>query len=403
MTYHQVGNTHKSRTKEIRAERALLTSRLVKKPRFALLRNKIPRQSSPYVGWFCHAPPLEDGWHRLSNFDNSAGFSHHPMKQKFSPYVGFLRHSPPSAALFNEKKHYIFKGNRSKIEGDRVAEYFNSMVICSYVGGRLLGGKPMNRNSTLSELVELAFQSAKREQRNSNSSTEPLDSLEILNTIGALFLSPIACDDDISYEGRHDEFVDVIKKTMDNFVIPLFHSLIKRVMLGQRNKYGFNHSLGIREISDRNCAFHRNKKSGTSAMDDTLKSQHSHPISQEKNDSNDLNSSNTKAKKDESKPINTSGTETIHLPTRLSSEPLLEDDRGQKENDNSNEAGNLEWSWIDISKHVSKECNDDQSWQSDTVQDCPERADDEKVNPDGTVPSWSFTSLGGSLARNIFD
>ena len=367
----------------------------MKKPRFSFSKNRVPRQSSPHVGWFCHVPCDHD-WHQKHNFGNFSGFSPHPLKQKFSPYVGFLRHSPPSAALFNEKKKYILKSNRSKKGQDRVAEYFNSMIICSYVSGRLLGGKPKNHKSTLSELVELAFQSAKKEQSNSNFSTEPLDSFEMLNSIATMFLSPIACDDEVSYESRHDEFVEAIKKTMRKFVIPLFHSLIKRVMLGQRNIYGFNHSLGISEFSYQDCVNGSNDKSASSIIkvEDAFELQDSDPIEQEKIDSMNLNSTNTQSKNDKSKPILKSG---------LLSEPVLEHDGGQSSNDHRNEAGDLEWSWIDISNHVSKESNSDQSRHSEKVQYYSERIEDEKVNPDGTVPSWSFTTLGGSLAGNIFD
>lgn len=505
MTYHQAGNTYTS--KEAKGpRRTVLKHHAMKKPSLSSTKNRIPRQSSPHLGWFRHAPPVNKGWHRRTSFEYSSRYVLPTLKEKSSPYVGFLRHSPPSNILFNNSKNAVFKCNRSKDKNDRVAEYLKNADICTHASGRLPGGNPIGYSSAFYEFFDLAFENAKRNQNKSSSdcSKESQDSVEMLNNVGGWFLSPIAYDDRNLWELRDHKLVDDIKKVMVNFVMPYIASVMKRILFGQGNKLGFNHSLGICEIKHWDDVFEGNVHSCNStnevdyhsteidensplfmSVSSSAKAYHAEQVRQEMSETRSLSASLTLS-------------ETENIRRHLDIESILKlpimtyrsDNTGswselessQKESQNSSERDcDLEWSWVNVPKDSIQEINDNKlmnevetqqekgqcyrdnkkreesgnehcvicleafkdgdrlrilpcnhrfhsscidkwlsgsfSYEECITSGCPtckktpcvqsgELITDiatSEVNPDGTVPSWAFTSLGGSLAGNIFD
>ena len=248
MTYHQVVKTHTSKETDRRPRRTVLKHHAMKSRRLLSKNgetNRIPRHSSPHLGWFRHAPPINKRCHHQNSFECPSRYALPTLKEKSSPYVGFLRHSPPSNILFNTKENVASKSKKDK--KDKVSEYLENAAVCTSVSGRLLGGNPTGYSSAFYDYIDHAFENAKRNKKKSSSdvSKESNDSIELLKSLGIL---PTTFDDTTLCEIRDHQFVDNFKTIIENLVLPFFASSMKRILFGEGHRLGFNHSLGICEV-----------------------------------------------------------------------------------------------------------------------------------------------------------
>jgi len=413
------------------------------------------------------------------------------LKEKSSPYVGFLRHSPPSNILFNTKENVASKSKKDK--KDKVSEYLENAAVCTSVSGRLLGGNPTGYSSAFYDYIDHAFENAKRNKKKSSSdvSKESNDSIELLKSLGLL---PTTFDDTTLCEIRDHQFVDNFKTIIENLVLPFFASFMKRILFGQGHRLGFNHSLGICEVShwddvfddsactsnstNKSCSIHTELNENSplfTSISSSAKAYHVEQMRQEMSESlTPSETENIRRHLDIESilklPMITYRSDNVDNSQLETSYP--EGEESTNENDCQ-----LEWSWINVPQHEERDggklrdevgpkkkksqCHNENrkreesgnehciiclepfqdgdrlrilpcnhlfhsscidkwlsgsfSYEECITSGCPTCkktpfvesgeliTEVGEVNLDGTVPSWAFTSLGGSLAGNTFD
>lgn len=154
--------------------------------RVSMLWSRNHMRSSPYVGWFRHAPPSPDKnvdddavplfsvflqqktlpWPRRRHWNDEFLYMESSHRMRSSPYLGWFRHSPPSTAR-EIRKHLmecLVSENASSCVGQQKvllvrtptkspyhdSEFFsaNRRIRCCLIDGKLNGGSPLSQNPT---------------------------------------------------------------------------------------------------------------------------------------------------------------------------------------------------------------------------------------------------------------
>jgi len=155
MAYHKykaaVGSDNGRYGNASRSTSSMNRSPILRHRRISVTRNHIPHKSSPYVGWFRHAPAIssrEIRHHRSLDVKPwNANLSSLPPfhQEKLSPYVGWFRHAPRSNLY--EKKNGCNSDRCNVIPNDNAIHLVLKKVPRKhYVSGRLPGGSPTHDN-----------------------------------------------------------------------------------------------------------------------------------------------------------------------------------------------------------------------------------------------------------------
>lgn len=223
--------------------------------RLSIVRNKIPRNSSPYVGYLRHAPVTTRN-RRLRRIDHRE--FRKTLHAKSCPYVGFMRHAPPTSINSaqrkmkrNQNKNLCCCGNSLK---EQVCTEESILEKHKYVlVNGLPGGSPIHDSSysicrwfeasPSSNLFSFDPSECSARRKDSSLNLNPLATLEILNNLAYWFLFPIANDHEsmLSFYKNHDNALVEMRHGL-TFIRPFFSSLLKKIF--GNDHADFSNSLG---------------------------------------------------------------------------------------------------------------------------------------------------------------
>jgi len=242
----------------------------------SVTRNHIPHKSSPYVGWFRHAPEIRR-YRQSSSHLNNVQYANWrsrcsiptPLNQgKSSPYIGWFRHAPRSN-LYEKKvttttvdDGFHYKMNRDCCHDSISLEKIPSKQTIS---GRLPGGSPAHDSDTIrhihihmngsapNTLSPNAAYSHSSSPRKGNAKPELDLASGVLTKFANWFLFPIANsgDERTSYLTKHNLIgEDALAKGVANGVImllPYLSSAFKRFFLVEdgTTKLNLREALGV--------------------------------------------------------------------------------------------------------------------------------------------------------------
>eukprot|EP00565_Helicotheca_tamesis_P008092 CAMPEP_0185731126 /NCGR_PEP_ID=MMETSP1171-20130828/11938_1 /TAXON_ID=374046 /ORGANISM="Helicotheca tamensis, Strain CCMP826" /LENGTH=578 /DNA_ID=CAMNT_0028400321 /DNA_START=85 /DNA_END=1821 /DNA_ORIENTATION=- len=220
-------------------------------PSSSAVRSRLPMKSSPYVGWFRHAPPITNSRvARSSSFNcarrdlrmrgnNKINYFNSSSKMKTSPYIGWFRHAPPSR--HHQKKrsycsHHLslesiiaetasFKDKNSKFSSSCTCHHHNA-ENCVHVDGRLPGGAPLHNNNNNNNFS--------KDGDNDHFSSPTSATLSMLNKLASWFLFPLAHDELGSAifggEDEHSIYCGV-SMGVSAIMMPFMTSLLRRTSM----------------------------------------------------------------------------------------------------------------------------------------------------------------------------
>lgn len=239
-------------------------SSVLRHHRVSISRHHIPHKSSPYVGWFRHAPAISSHQIRHCRSPDVKPWSTHLTspptfrQEKLSPYVGWFRHSPPSNLY--EKKN----GSTSNMVDLNVTSTKKGccdIISCDYdnvpkkvlrkycISGRLPGGSPVCHHDTHLSSVGVVDKAQdtgysrflSSQEGYTKQEVDPLTSTKIfesaacsdissavLTKFANWFLFPIVNDERVSSLTKDNIGEVTIVKGMTNMLLPYLSSALKR-------------------------------------------------------------------------------------------------------------------------------------------------------------------------------
>lgn len=223
---------HKSKRKEFTKHRHTRTLNRIWK-RSIGMNEKLPKNSSPYLGYLRHAPITTSKFRRSRVFGSEVNrYPHVQIHSSASPYVGFIRHAPPSAR--SRRSNRSTSRNKFEEKSKAVWEGYLEQYNCS---GHLPGGCTSdNRKFTTYSLcrwfeVSPSSRLFQLEDMTNNIYTRdvqvPLGSLDMLNKLAHWFLFPIA--NDATYTFKDCNEVDYLHG-IKNIFVPFFSSILRKVL-----------------------------------------------------------------------------------------------------------------------------------------------------------------------------
>jgi len=208
-------------------------------------------KSSPYVGWFRHAPPVK---HIRSNRSYSLRYANKNLaiqgnrvtrfqfssKMKTSPYIGWFRHAPPSRLQLKKLSscgHLLMDSISSTT---RIKEK-------NHIDGRLLGGAPPYDEDNgqdgehdpsffpfLNDLLVDDDNKSSSSSTSSGTSSPTSATLCMLNKLASWFLFPLAHDElgsAVFGSGNDHSIYGGVSMGVSAFMMPFLSSLLRRVPL----------------------------------------------------------------------------------------------------------------------------------------------------------------------------
>lgn len=238
--------------------------------RISITRSHIPHKSSPYVGWFRHAPDISRQiCHRNRRCLHPKPWDQANLKsfptfyqEKASPYVGWFRHAPPSN-LYGKKNRTTampdFTDNVNVSDCCNIG-YHDDSLRKNCVSGKLPGGSPyhdiLGYNGSTTNVPSQGAVDKKQNERYSQSrlpyptegySKQTFDSStdaethnpaaysdlssRLLNKFANWFLYPLANDERTSFLTKDNIGEEALLKGMTNGVVtllPYLSSAFKR-------------------------------------------------------------------------------------------------------------------------------------------------------------------------------
>lgn len=223
--------------------------------RLSIVRNKIPRNSSPHVGYLRHAPVASKNM-RLQRIDLRE--FHKTLHAKSCPYVGFIRHAPPASMNRLQRKTKRNQNNNVCCGGNCFKEHIctEESILNKHkyvLRDGLPGGSPMHDSSysicrwfeasSSSELFSFGPPECSARRKDSSLNLNPLATLDTLNNLAYWFLFPIANDHEsmLSCCKNHDNALAEMRLGL-TFIRPFLTSLLKKIF--GNDHADFSNSLG---------------------------------------------------------------------------------------------------------------------------------------------------------------
>mmetsp|Transcript_21322 Transcript_21322/g.29890 ORF Transcript_21322/g.29890 Transcript_21322/m.29890 type:complete len:574 (-) Transcript_21322:3803-5524(-) len=193
-------------------------------------------KSSPYVGWFRHAPPFS----KLSIRTESFSVDPHmkfltscmkPSREKSSPYVGWFRHSPPSTRPFS-----FVPSNSHDIQ---LCDQMESMVKnISFIGeqtfskpnllisGRLKGGNPLDGNDGYDDDCSKRTKENIDPSRNRNTYSKSSSTFAVLTKLANWIIYPL-----VPNKKPMDFLKNLGEDAAAKIIMPLLLNTLKKVLM----------------------------------------------------------------------------------------------------------------------------------------------------------------------------
>mmetsp|Transcript_15061 Transcript_15061/g.23452 ORF Transcript_15061/g.23452 Transcript_15061/m.23452 type:complete len:529 (+) Transcript_15061:305-1891(+) len=224
--------------------------------RHSILRSRLSMKSNPYIGSFRHAPPVVGQRARSlvahRNYNNAGiqgrasyatVYAPSSLHMKSSPYIGWFRHAPPtrlaSGQMGSEKKQEIaailntitknIDASSHKIKYSRYFPAKDGHFLRPLVDGRLLGGSPTSTLGNVDDLfppitwLDRNVSATLRKGLKEKSIVSSSATVKVLTKLASWLLLP--GDRDICYYPTESSDENDLKKEVDSPITALHRML----------------------------------------------------------------------------------------------------------------------------------------------------------------------------------